>query len=109
VIQGDLDPAFEQEIKNQRAISAIPGRQLLSFDTTKLPHESVGVHSNGRDRATLTMSWRDSAKGTTSASFGFLRIVYERNTKILVLVTSVDLDNGRKTETAMSTFLSIFP
>lgn len=110
-IEGELDPAFEKEIEKQRAISTIPKRQLLSFDTEKRANDPrlKSVYSNWPSRAALTMSWRDGTEDATNVRFGSLRIVYERNTKILVLVTSSNLDAARKTEIAVSKSLGIFP
>jgi hypothetical protein len=57
----------------------------------------------------LIMSCRDNAKGGTGANFGYLRIVYENNTKVLVLATSVDLDAAKKAVTVMSASLHVGP
>ena len=109
-IEGDMEPAFEKEIANQRAVSTIPERQLLSFNTEKRATDpSLNPASNWRNRAALTMSWRDGTENTANVRFGFLRIVYEHNTRILVMVTSGNLDAARTTEIAVSKSLSIFP
>jgi hypothetical protein len=109
-IDGDLDPAFEKEIENQRAISKIPKRQLLSFDTKKRANDpGITSASNWRNRATLSMSWRDGTENTANVRFGSLRIVYEHNTRILVLVTSSNLAAARTIEIAVSRSLSVFP
>lgn len=108
-IEGELDSAFEKEIEKRRAMSTIPKRQLLSFDTKKRASDPRRAAGNWLNRAALTMSWRDGAEDATNVTFGALRIVYDSNTKIVVLVTSSNLDAARKTEIAVSKSLSIFP